>query len=113
LLQHKGKTLGRNACYLNAMLLRCWGCADPISNKLLLLKTPYRKDFKAFKHIGQLKKAALFESWLRRIMVNESLSLLRKNSGVTLEYELEGQLEFIVLADAPNHFAAGLRMNFD
>ena len=36
-------------------------------------------------------------------MVNESLSLLRKNSGVTLEYELEGQLEFSVPADAPNH----------
>ena len=61
--------------------------------------------YKAFKHIGQLKKAALFESWLRRIMVNESLSLLRKNSGVTLEYELEGQLEFSVPADAPNHLA--------
>ena len=69
--------------------------------------------YKAFKHIGQLKKAALFESWLRRIMVNESLSLLRKNSSVTLEYELEGQLEFSVPPDAPNHFAVGLRMNFD
>ena len=61
--------------------------------------------YKAFKHIDQLKKATLFESWLRRIMVNESLSLLRKNTRVTIEYELEGRLEFSVPADAPNQLA--------
>ena len=36
--------------------------------------------FKAFTRIQQLRSATMFEGWLRRIMVNESLNLLKQNN---------------------------------
>lgn len=44
---------------------------------------------KAFSKISQFKKEGSFEGWLRRIMVNESLTYLRRNKSMYLEVEIE------------------------
>jgi RNA polymerase sigma-70 factor (ECF subfamily) len=44
---------------------------------------------KAFSKIGQFKNEGSFEGWLRRIMVNESLTYLRRNKSMYLEVEIE------------------------
>ncbi len=44
---------------------------------------------KVFDRIGQFKKKGSFEGWIRKIVVNESLSYLRKNKNMYLETELE------------------------
>jgi len=44
---------------------------------------------KVFDKISQFKNEGSFEGWIRRIMVNESLSYLRKNKSMYMEVELE------------------------
>lgn len=44
---------------------------------------------KAFSKIDQYKQEGSFEGWLRRIMVNESLTFLRRNKSMYLEVEIE------------------------
>jgi RNA polymerase sigma-70 factor (ECF subfamily) len=44
---------------------------------------------KVFDHIGQFKGEGSFEGWIRRIMVNEALSHLRKNRNMYLETDIE------------------------
>lgn len=44
---------------------------------------------KAFQKIDQFKGEGSFEGWIRRIMVNEALSHLRKNKSLYLEVEIE------------------------
>jgi RNA polymerase sigma factor (sigma-70 family) len=44
---------------------------------------------KVFERIGQFKGDGSFEGWVRRIVVNESLTYLRKNKGMYLETDLE------------------------
>lgn len=44
---------------------------------------------KAFQKIDQFKGEGSFEGWLRRIMVNESLSHLRKTKSMYVEVEIE------------------------
>ena len=44
---------------------------------------------KAFKKIDQFKFEGSFEGWLRRIMVNESLTYLRKHKNMYLEVDIE------------------------
>jgi RNA polymerase sigma factor (sigma-70 family) len=44
---------------------------------------------KVFDRIGQYKGDGSFEGWIRRIMVNESLTYLRKNKNMYLETEIE------------------------
>lgn len=44
---------------------------------------------KVFERIGQFKGDGSFEGWVRRIVVNESLSFLRKNKMMYLETDLE------------------------
>ena len=42
-----------------------------------------------FDKVGQFRREGSFEGWIRRIMVNESLSWLRKNRSMYLEVEIE------------------------
>jgi RNA polymerase sigma factor (sigma-70 family) len=44
---------------------------------------------KVFNRIGQFKGEGSFEGWIRRIMVNEALTCLRKSRAMYLETELE------------------------
>lgn len=44
---------------------------------------------KVFEHINQFKSEGSFEGWIRRIMVNEALSHLRKNRNIYLETDIE------------------------
>lgn len=44
---------------------------------------------KAFSKIDQFKQEGSFEGWLRRIMVNESLTYIRRNKSMYLEVEIE------------------------
>ena len=44
---------------------------------------------KVFERIGQFKGDGSFEGWVRRIVVNESLTFLRKNKSMYLETDLE------------------------
>lgn len=44
---------------------------------------------KAFQKIDQFKGEGSFEGWIRRIMVNEALSHIRKNKSMYLEVEIE------------------------
>ena len=44
---------------------------------------------KIFEKIGQFKQEGSFEGWIRKIMVNESLTFLRKQRSMYLETDLE------------------------
>ena len=44
---------------------------------------------KVFEKIDQFKSEGSFEGWVRRIMVNQSLSYIRKNKGMYLEVDIE------------------------
>lgn len=44
---------------------------------------------KVFEKIDQFKGDGSFEGWIRRIVVNEALTALRKNRNVTLETDIE------------------------
>lgn len=44
---------------------------------------------KVFERIGQFKSEGSFEGWVRRIVVNESLTFLRRNKMMYLETDLE------------------------
>ena len=44
---------------------------------------------KVFAKIDQFKSEGSFEGWIRRIMVNEALSYIRKNKSMYLEVEIE------------------------
>src|SRR5690606_15908483 len=44
---------------------------------------------KVFDKIGQFKREGSFEGWIRRIVVNEALTHLRRNKSMYLETELE------------------------
>jgi len=44
---------------------------------------------KVFTKIDQFKSGGSFEGWIRRIMVNESLSYIRKNKSLYMQVEIE------------------------
>ncbi|MCG8385826.1 MAG: sigma-70 family RNA polymerase sigma factor [Cytophagales bacterium] len=44
---------------------------------------------KVFDRIGQFKGEGSFEGWIRRIMVNEALTYIRKNKKMYLEVDIE------------------------
>lgn len=44
---------------------------------------------KVFEKINQFKNEGSFEGWIRRIMVNESLTFIRKNKSMYLEVDIE------------------------
>jgi RNA polymerase sigma factor (sigma-70 family) len=44
---------------------------------------------KIFERIDQYKNEGSFEGWIRRVMVNESLSYLRRNKNMYLETDIE------------------------
>ena len=74
---------------------------DKYSGKMLSICRRYIKEeneaedtmiqafMKAFSKIDQFKQEGSFEGWLRRIMVNESLTYLRRNKSMYLEVEIE------------------------
>lgn len=80
---------------------------------------------KLFERIDQYKGEGSFEGWIRRIMVNESLSYLRKYKNMYLETEIEAadrepdyktldsQLEAEDLMKMVNELPTGYRMVFN
>lgn len=74
---------------------------DYFSGRMLALCNRYVKDkmeaedvmviafAKVFERIKQYKGEGSFEGWVRRIMVNESLSFLRRNKSMYLETDIE------------------------
>ena len=73
---------------------------DQMAGKMLSICRRYIKDrmqaedilvtsfMKVFDRIGQFKNEGSFEGWVRKIVVNESLSCLRKNKIMFMEVEL-------------------------
>lgn len=80
---------------------------------------------KLFERIDQFKGEGSFEGWIRRIMVNESLTYLRRNKNMYLETEieavdrepdfakLENSLEAEDLMKLINQLPTGYRMVFN
>lgn len=80
---------------------------------------------KLFERIDQYKGDGSFEGWMRRIMVNESLTYLRRNKNMYLEAEIEAadrepdyktldnQLEVEDLMKLVNDLPTGYRMVFN
>jgi len=74
---------------------------DRFSGKMYALCNRYVKDkmeaedvlvssfTKVFERIDQYKGEGSFEGWLRKVVVNESLSYLRKNKNMYLETDIE------------------------
>lgn len=74
---------------------------DQMSGKMFAVCCRYVKDrmeaedvlvtsfTKVFEHIGQYNGQGSFEGWVRRIVVNESLTYLRRNKSMYLETNLE------------------------
>ncbi len=74
---------------------------EHFSSRMLALCNRYVKDrmeaedvmvvafTKVFDRIRQFKGDGSFEGWIRRIMVNESLTFLRRNRGMYLETDIE------------------------
>lgn len=58
--------------------------------------------YKAFTRINQLQNPERFESWLRRIIVNEALNVLRKQSMKQPTNELNDVLGTVVTEEIPN-----------
>jgi len=61
---------------------------------------------KVFERIGQFKNEGSFEGWVRKIIVNESLSYLRKNKSMYIETELETAHHEPDLSRVDNHLEA-------
>ncbi len=80
---------------------------------------------KIFERISQYKGEGSFEGWIRRVMVNESLTYLRKNKNMYLEtdieeatrepdyQQLENQLEADDLLKLIEELPTGYRMVFN
>jgi RNA polymerase sigma-70 factor (ECF subfamily) len=80
---------------------------------------------KIFERISQFKGEGSFEGWIRRVMVNESLTYLRKNKNMYLEtdieevdrepdyQQLENQLEADDLLKLIEELPTGYRMVFN
>lgn len=80
---------------------------------------------KVFAKIDQFKSEGSFEGWIRRIMVNEALSYIRKNKSMYLEVEIEkadrepdyrqmqDQLEVEDLQKMVNRLPSGYRTVFN
>ncbi|NJN41910.1 MAG: RNA polymerase sigma factor [Flammeovirgaceae bacterium] len=110
---------------------------EKYSGKMMALCCRYIKDrmnaedvlvksfMKVFEHINQFKGEGSFEGWMRRIVVNESLSYLRKNKSMYLETDIEaadyqpnyeslgGQLEADDLMNLINELPTGYRIVFN
>ena len=63
-------------------------CNRYVKNRMLAEDILVTSFMKVFDRIGQFKNEGSFEGWVRRIVVNESLSYLRKNKIMFLEVEL-------------------------
>ena len=61
---------------------------------------------KVFERIDQFKNEGSFEGWVRKIVVNESLSYLRKNKSMYIETEIEAAQHEPDLSRVDNHLEA-------
>lgn len=64
-------------------------CCRYISDRMVAEDVLITAFTKAFERIHQYKAEGSFEGWLRRIVVNESLTYIRRNKNMYLETELE------------------------
>jgi RNA polymerase sigma-70 factor (ECF subfamily) len=62
---------------------------------------------KIFEKIGQYKGEGSFEGWIRRVVVNESLTYLRKNKNMYLEMDIEAA------ADEPDYHKLSNQLEAD
>lgn len=100
-------------------------CCRYIKDKMNAEDVLVKSFMKVFEHINQFKSEGSFEGWIRRIVVNESLSFLRKNKSMYLETEIEAadqepnygslsdQLETNDLMELVNALPTGYRMVFN
>ena len=61
---------------------------------------------KIFERIDQYRGEGSFEGWIRKIMVNESLSYLRSNKNMYLEEDIDTMVHEPDLAKLENHLEA-------
>jgi RNA polymerase sigma-70 factor (ECF subfamily) len=74
------------ACYSSKMFAIC---CRYVKNKMEAEDVLVIALTKVFEKIDQFKNEGSFEGWIRRIVVNESLTWLRKNRSMYLETDLE------------------------
>ncbi len=58
--------------------------------------------FKVFNHLNSYKSEGSFEGWIRRIMINEAISQLRKNKRLRFatEEELDNSLNYVTYLES-------------
>lgn len=64
-------------------------CCRYVKNKMEAEDVMVVAFTKIFERIDQYKNEGSFEGWIRKVMVNESLSYLRKNKNMYLETDIE------------------------
>ena len=80
--------------------------------------------FKIFSKINDFRDAGSFEGWMKKIMVNESLMLLRKNKNfhlsldtsfhdVPLDAGIESNMDYVLLLEAIQSLPDGYRTIFN
>lgn len=73
-------------CYSDKMYGLCYRYVKDAMEAEDVLVTAFMK---VFEKIGQFKNEGSFEGWIRRIVVNEALTCLRKHRSMYLEADLE------------------------
>ena len=81
-------------------------CCRYIKNKMEAEDVLVVAFTKIFDRIHQYKNEGSFEGWMRRIMVNESLSYLRKNKNMYVETEIEAADREVNIDTIENHLEA-------
>jgi len=100
-------------------------CCRYLKNKMEAEDVMVAAFTKIFERVNQFKNEGSFEGWIRRIMVNESLTYLRKNKSMYVETDieaaerepdytkLENQLEADDLLKLIGELPAGYRIVFN
>ncbi len=81
-------------------------CCRYIKNKMEAEDVLVVAFTKIFDRIKQYKNEGSFEGWMRRVMVNESLSYLRKNKNMYVETEIEAADREVNIDTIENHLEA-------
>jgi len=76
-------------------------CRQYVKNKSVAEEVMINGFLKVFTHLKSYRAQGSFEGWVRRIMVNESISQLRKDKKILFkeEYEIENSLDHVTFIE--------------
>ncbi len=102
----KGQRKAQQALYEKYARLMLAVCARYISDKSEAEDVMIGGFVKVFSKLDQFKHEGSFEGWIRRIMVNESLTYIRRNKHMYLEVDIEEAQRSPDYAVLDNHLHA-------